>query len=67
MHLDEQTAALLRALDNIIDGNRYPLPPRIRTLKEVRAMIKPYPVREPLAAAPRQYEPPSKGGYRRRR
>jgi hypothetical protein len=69
MHLDlsdEQTAALLGELDRIIDGDRYPLSPRIRTLKEIRAMIKPYSVREPLAPA-RQYEPPSKGRYGRRR
>jgi hypothetical protein len=34
---DEQTAALLRELDLIIDGDRFPLSPRIRTLKEIRA------------------------------
>ena len=50
MHLDlsdEQTAALLAELDHIIDGDRYPLSPRIQTLKAIRA--KPYPVAEPLA------------------
>jgi hypothetical protein len=69
MHLDlsdEQTAALQGELDRIIDGDRYPFSPRIRTLKEIRAMIKPYPVREPLPA-PKHYEPPSKGRYQRRR
>jgi hypothetical protein len=54
---DEQTAALLSELDRIIEGDRYSLSPRIRTLKEIRAMIKPYPVREPLPAA-KHYEPP---------
>jgi hypothetical protein len=63
---DEQTAALLSELDRIIEGDRYPLSPRIRTLKEIRAMIKPYPVREPLPAT-KHYEPPSKGRYQRRR
>jgi hypothetical protein len=63
---DEQTAALLGALDRIIDSDRYPLSPRIRTLKEIRAMIQPYPVREPLPAT-KHYEPPSKGRYGRRR
>ncbi|HEY1431804.1 MAG TPA: hypothetical protein VGF39_09280 [Stellaceae bacterium] len=63
---DEQTAALLSELDRIIEGDRYPLSPRIRTLKEIRAMIKPYPVREPLPAT-KLYEPPSKGRYQRRR
>jgi hypothetical protein len=64
---DEQTAALLAELDRIIDNDRYPLSPRILTLKEIRALIKPYPaVREP-APPPKQFEPPSKGRYRRRR
>jgi hypothetical protein len=63
---DEQTAALLRELDRIIDGDRYPLSPRIRTLKEIRALIKPYPVSEPLPPL-KHYEPPSKGRYGRRR
>jgi hypothetical protein len=35
-------------------------PPSIRTLKEIRAMIKPYPVRQPLQAT-RHYEPVIKG------
>jgi hypothetical protein len=63
---DEQTAALLGELDRIIDGDRYPFSPRIRTLKEIRALIKPYPVREPLPTT-KHYEPPSKGRYQRRR
>jgi hypothetical protein len=33
---DEETAALLAELDRIIDGDRYPFSPRIRTLKEIR-------------------------------
>ena len=45
---DEQTAALLSELDRIIDGDRYPLSPRIRNLKEIRSMIRPEEVREPL-------------------
>jgi hypothetical protein len=57
---DEQTAALLSELDRIIEGDRYPFSPRIRTLNEIRAMIKPYTAREPLPATNR-YEPPSKG------
>jgi hypothetical protein len=36
---DAQTAALLSELDRIIDADRYPLSPRIRTLKEIRAII----------------------------
>jgi hypothetical protein len=63
---DEQTAVLLGELDRIIDGDRYPFSPRIRRLKEIRASIRPYPVREPLPAT-KHYEPPSKGRYQRRR
>jgi hypothetical protein len=35
---DEQTTTLLGELDRIIDGDRFPLSPRIRTLNEIRAM-----------------------------
>ena len=34
---DEETAALLRELDGIIDGDRYFLSERIKTLKAIRA------------------------------
>jgi hypothetical protein len=63
---DEQTEALLWELSQIIDNDRYPFSPRIRTLKEIRGKIRPDPVREPLPPA-RHYEPPSKGRYQRRR
>jgi hypothetical protein len=62
---DEQTATLLAELDRIIDSDRFPLSPRIRTLKEMRAKIRPEPVREPLPP-PRQYAP-SQAKSRRRR
>ena len=38
---DEETAALLRELDVLIDGDRYFLSPRIKTLKAIRAKIRP--------------------------
>ena len=60
---DEQTAALLRELDRIIDSDRCPFSPRIRQLKEVRALIKPYPMSEPLPPI-KHYEPPLKGRHR---
>ena len=63
---DEQTAALLSELDRIIDGDRYPLSPRIRNLKEIRSMIRPEEVREPLPP-PKRYEPPRFIRGRRRR
>jgi hypothetical protein len=63
---NEQTEALLRELSQIIENDRYPLSPRIRTLKEIREKLRPDPVREPLPPA-LHYEPPSKGRYDRRR
>ena len=44
MNLDlteEETEALLRELNGIIDGDRYFLSPRIKTLKAIRAKIRP--------------------------
>jgi hypothetical protein len=63
---DEQTAALLAELDRIIGADPYPLSPRILALKEIRALIKPYPVRERAPPA-KHYEPPARGRYRSRR
>ncbi|MBO0735237.1 MAG: hypothetical protein J2P48_01505, partial [Alphaproteobacteria bacterium] len=62
-----QAARLVRALDRLIEDDRYPLSPRVTELREIRALLKPYPER-PLAAPPQPYlEPPSKGRYSRRR
>ncbi len=61
MHLDltdEETPALLRELDSLIDGDRYFMSPRIKTLKAIRAKIRPEPVRDPLPPPPKQYAPP---------
>jgi hypothetical protein len=68
MHLeltDEQTAALVRELSQIVQNDRYPLSPRIVALREILGQLRPEPVREPLPPR-RHYEPPSKGRYRRR-
>ena len=64
---DEETAAPLRALDGIIDGDRYFLSPRIKTLKAIRAKIRPKPAREPLPPPPKQYAPPRATAKQRRR
>jgi hypothetical protein len=40
---DEEAAALLRELDGLIDGDRYFLSPRVKTLKAIRAKIRPEP------------------------
>jgi hypothetical protein len=63
---DEQTATLLGELDRITDGDRFLLSPRIRTLKEIRGMIRPESAREPLPPQ-KHYEPPKRGRYARRR
>lgn len=64
---DDETAALLRELDDIIDGDRYFLSPRIKTLRAIRAKIRPDPVREPLPPPPKRYEPPRATSRQRRR
>ena len=64
---EEETDALAGLLRRTIDYDRYPLSPRVQTLKAILAKIQPYPAREPLAPPPKSYEPPSKGRYRRRR
>jgi hypothetical protein len=55
---DDEAALLLRELTGIIDGDRYFLSDRIKTLKAIRAKIRPEPVREPLPPPPKQYVPP---------
>jgi hypothetical protein len=47
---DEETAAPLRELDALIDGDRYFMSQRIKTLRAIRAKIRPEPEREPLPA-----------------
>jgi hypothetical protein len=61
----EESAALLRELDHIIDGDRHPFSRRIGVLKGIREKIQPYPTREPLPA-PKRYEPPRPKPSRRR-
>jgi hypothetical protein len=48
---EEEAAALLRELNNIIENDRYPLSPRIRTLRGIRAKFPTAP-REPPPARP---------------
>jgi len=49
------------------DGDRYFLSPRIKTLKAIRAKIRPEPVRPPLPPPPKQYAPPRTTAKQRRR
>jgi hypothetical protein len=70
MHIDltdEETAVLLRELNGLIDGDRYLLAPRIKTLKAIRAKLRPEPVREPLPPPIKRYEPPRATARQRRR
>jgi hypothetical protein len=64
---DEQTEALLRELNNLIDNDRYQFSARVRVLKAVRAKIRPESVREPLPPPPKQYAPPRAAAAKRRR
>jgi hypothetical protein len=63
---DEQAAALLRELDQIIGNDQYPLSPRIMTLKAILGKLKPEAVREQLPPI-KQYDPPRLIRGRRRR
>jgi hypothetical protein len=68
MHLDlsdDKAAALAQDLDTIVENDRYRLSPRIRTLREILAKLRPEPVREPLL--PKVYAPPRETAVRRRR
>jgi hypothetical protein len=64
---EEQTAALVKALDRMIDEDRYPLSPRIRMLREIRNLIRPEPARQPLPLPQKYYEPPRASAAQRRR
>jgi hypothetical protein len=45
---DEETEALLKALNTLIDGDRFQFSARVRVLKAIRAKIRPERQREPL-------------------
>ena len=63
---DEETAALAQELHDIVENDRYPFSPRIRTLRGILAKLRPEPVREPLPL-PKVYAPPRAAVSRRRR
>jgi hypothetical protein len=62
---DEETAALVWLLSDTINNDRYPLSPRIQTLRAILAKLRPEPVREPLPS-PKVYAPPRSTARRRR-
>ena len=62
MHLDltdDEAAALTHELHDIVENDRYPFSPRIRTLRGILAKLRLEPVRQPLPP-PKVYAPPSK-------
>jgi hypothetical protein len=63
---EEETDALTRLLSRAIDDDRYPLSPRMQTVKAILAKLRPEPVREPLPP-PKVYAPPRATAARRRR
>jgi hypothetical protein len=54
---EEEAAALLRELDEIIESDHYPFSPRIQTLRAILAKLRSGPVREPLPPR-REFAPP---------
>jgi hypothetical protein len=67
-HLDlsaEEATALVALLTRTVDGDRYPLSPRIRTLKAILNKLRPEPIREPLPP-PKVYAPLRATAARRR-
>ena len=63
---EEETEALAMLLSRTIDNDRYPLSPRIQTLKGILAKLRPEPIREPLPPL-KHYEPPRATAAKRRR
>jgi hypothetical protein len=59
-------AIVIKELHEIVENDRYPFSPRIRTLRAILAELRrPEPVRKPLPP-PKVYAPPRAGRYRRR-
>jgi hypothetical protein len=54
---DEETAALTQELNDIVESDRYPLSPHIRTLRAILSKLSHQPLREPLPP-PKVYAPP---------
>jgi hypothetical protein len=57
---DEETAALTQELHKIVENDRYPFSPSIRTLRAILGQLRPEPVREPLPPL-KVYALPTKG------
>jgi hypothetical protein len=65
---DEEADALVQHLKRAIDGDRYPLSPRLAPLRAILAKLEPpRPVREPLRPRSKVDAPPRAITARRRR
>ena len=62
---DEEAAALIPPLNTAIDGDRFPLSPRVQTWQGIRTELRHEPARPAAAPEPTVYAP-SKGRYSRR-
>jgi hypothetical protein len=62
---DDEAADLTQELHDIVENDRYPFSPRIRTLRAILAKLRPEPARKPLPP-PKVYTPPRATAARRR-
>ena len=63
---EDEKLALVALLTRTIADDRYPLSPRVRTLKDILAKLRLQPVREPLPP-PKVYAPPKATAAKGRR
>jgi hypothetical protein len=63
---DHEAALLLMELNNIIDRDRFFLSDRIKTLKAIRAKIRPEPTRDPSPPPAKPNAPPRASAASRR-
>jgi hypothetical protein len=63
---DAEAEALAQELSGTINYARYPLAPRIQTLRAILSKLDPQPIREPLPP-PKVYASPRATAARRRR
>jgi len=61
---DAEAEALIQELSGTVNYARYPLSPRIQTLREILSKLDPQPSRPAAAPEPRVYQPPRRGRYR---
>ena len=63
---DEETDALVRLLTKAIDGDRYPLSPRVQTWRAILGKLRPEPERAAPPPPLPNYEPSRGGRFRSR-